>query len=331
MDFVDPQHGWMIGQPLISGGASTVLLATGDGGQTWAKAGDDAFDGIFLTAVDFVDAQHGWVAGDGIFATGDGGATWTKVVDGLGWVAGLAAVDQTHVWAGADGGGIVSTVDAAGDTAPPTTLSVGARGWVRESTQLALTASDPGGSGVATTEFSLDGGAWRPYLAPLDFPAPADHSGDGSHTVRYRSTDESGLVEPVQSCVVRTDTVRPVIRLRPSVVGRDGVLRLRARIDDASTAYVDQFEIDVYRHGLRSGGGWDGLRWPTNRWRIFRDGDTGMYSGFPPGRYRVHACTRRTGGQPAGRGRRERAADQTAAGQAVGRGGRANPSGVRAS
>ena len=106
MDFVDPQHGWIIGQPFITGGVSAVLLATADGGQTWTAVGGGAFDGTYLTAVDFVDAQHGWVAGDGVFATSDGGATWTKVVSGLGWVAGLAAVDETHVWAGADGGGI---------------------------------------------------------------------------------------------------------------------------------------------------------------------------------------------------------------------------------
>jgi hypothetical protein len=158
---------------------------------------------------------------------------------------------------------------------------------VREATHIALSASDAGGSGVAATEYSLDGNAWQPYLAPLDFPAPADHSGDGSHSVRYRSTDTSGLVEPVQSCVVRTDTVQPVIRLRPSVVGRDGVLRLRARIDDASTAYVDQFQITIYRRGMRSGSGWDGFRWPTNRWRTFRNADKYMYRHFAPGWYRV--------------------------------------------
>ena len=288
LDFVDAQHGWVVATPNGPDDLASVVLSTSDGGQTWTSAvTGDPFTGVLLTAVDFVDAQHGWVAGDSIFATSDGGATWTKVVNGLGWVAGLAAVDQTHVWAGADGGGIVSTVDAAGDTAPPTTLSEGARGWLREPTHLALTASDTGGSGVATTEYSLDGGAWQPYLAPLDFPAPADHSGDGSHTVRYRSTDKGGLVEPVQSCVVRTDTVRPVVRLRPSVVGRDGVVRLRARIDDASTTYVDQFEFRIYRDGMKGGSGWDGLRWATNRWRTFRDRDTFFYRRFAPGWYHI--------------------------------------------
>ena len=134
-------------------------------GGTWtAAATGDSFAGVFLTAVDFLDEQHGWVAGDGIFATSDGGATWKKVVGGLWRIAGLAAVDQTHVWAGADGGGIVSTVDASGDTAPPTTLSEGARGWVREATHLALTASDGGG-----------GPASRP-------PSTAWTAAPGSHT-----------------------------------------------------------------------------------------------------------------------------------------------------
>lgn len=255
--------------------------------------GEGVFTGNhFLSSVEFVDAEHGWVAGDRIFATSDGGATWALQVDGLQTIAGLAAADQTHVWAGGDGAGILSTVDASGDTAAPTTLSEGARGWMRTATQIALTASDVGGSGVASTEYSLDGGTWQPYLAPLEFPAPSDHSGDGSHRLSYRSTDAGGLVEPVQSCVVRVDTVRPECKLRPGVIGRDGVLRIRGRIDDASTLYVDDFGIVVSRHGRTIvGASWEGFRWPTGRWRVLRDSHVGT-SGLTRGWYRVRLFAR---------------------------------------
>ena len=291
MDFVDSVHGWMVGMALGPRGEEAALLATDDGGRTWTSAGGaDAFEGHILSAVDFVDASHGWAAGSGLFVTSDGGASWSRVMDGLGWFSGVAAVDVAHVWAGADAGGILSTVDASGDTAPPTTLSVGARGWVRRAGRLELSANDAGGSGLASTEYRIGGGSWQPYVAPLDFPAPADHSGDGVHNVTYRSTDMSGLMEPVQSCAVRVDTVRPVIRLRPSKIGRDGVLRLRLRIDDASCPYVDQFELRIVRRGHRFDGSWEGFRLPTGRWYTFRDPHMG--EGFRRGWYRVKLWAR---------------------------------------
>jgi hypothetical protein len=53
-----------------------------------------------------------------------------------------------------------------------------------------LTAADgAGGSGVALTEYALDGGGWQPYTAPVTVAAP------GQHTVAYRSTDAAGNVE----------------------------------------------------------------------------------------------------------------------------------------
>lgn len=284
IDFTDALHGWIVAEPIERG--QSMVLKTTDGGQTWTSVGDAVFTADhFLTSVDFVDADHGWVAGDRVFWTSDGGATWSLQVDGLQSLVGLAAVDQTHAWAA--GGAILSTVDAAGDTAPPTTISEGARGWTRVGTRIALSAHDVGGSGVASTEYSLDGGAWQPYLTVLEFAAPADHSGDGAHTLSYRSTDAGGLVEPVQSCVVRVDTVRPACKLRPGVIGRDGVLRIKGRIDDASTSYVDDFGIVLSRRGRTVVGSfWEGFRWPTGRWRVHRESNMG-FPGLTRGWYRA--------------------------------------------
>ena len=60
--------------------------------------------------------------------------------------------------------------------------------------QLTFTATDVG-MGVASTAYSLDGGAtWTPGNA-LVVAAPRDHSADGVHRILYRSTDSAGNVE----------------------------------------------------------------------------------------------------------------------------------------
>jgi photosystem II stability/assembly factor-like uncharacterized protein len=285
MDFTDPQHGWLVGTMFATGAGA--VLRTQDGGATWMPTAG-AFKNEIFSSVDFIDRDHGWVAGRDVWSTADGGMTWTREVASLGLGSAVAAIDAGHVWAGADGYGIVSTVDASGDTAPPTTTSVGARGWIREGTSISLAASDAGGSGVATTEYRLDGGAWQAYAAPLEFPAPADHSGDGRRLIEYRSTDKAGLKESIQAARVDVDTIQPVIRLRPSKIGRDGVLRLRGRIDDASCPSISEFDL-VFRSRrgrVLTYAGFFGFSWPMNRWYTFRQKGFRFYDGSP-GVYRV--------------------------------------------
>ncbi|MDR7276766.1 OmpL47-type beta-barrel domain-containing protein [Catenuloplanes atrovinosus] len=74
-------------------------------------------------------------------------------------------------------------------TAPAVTAAVtGTRnpdgGYVGGAT-VTVTATD-GESGVATTEYRLDGGAWTTYTAPVRVTAP------GAHTVGFRATDNAG-------------------------------------------------------------------------------------------------------------------------------------------
>ncbi|WP_211590268.1 ThuA domain-containing protein [Microbispora sp. H11081] len=54
-------------------------------------------------------------------------------------------------------------------------------------------ADEAGGSGVAKTEYSLDGGDWAAYTAPVTV------SGDGEHQLRYRSTDKAGNTEEIKT------------------------------------------------------------------------------------------------------------------------------------
>jgi photosystem II stability/assembly factor-like uncharacterized protein len=66
---VDQGHGWAAGAGRI--------MATSDGGRTWARQ----YSGPAAVAqLDFTDAAHGWAAGQGtLLRTTDGGATWTAL------------------------------------------------------------------------------------------------------------------------------------------------------------------------------------------------------------------------------------------------------------
>jgi cytochrome c len=98
-------------------------------------------------------------------------------------------------------------------TAPVTGAEVSGtpvEGWYTGSVTVTLTAADEdGGSGVASTEYQLDGAtAWTAYTAPVPV------AGDGSHEVRFRSTDEAGNVEAGKSVTVKIDSTAPVTSAR---------------------------------------------------------------------------------------------------------------------
>jgi hypothetical protein len=95
-----------------------------------------------------------------------------------------------------------------------TTISLsgtaGQNGWFTSSVMVTLTATDDL-SGVASTVYSVDGGAWQAYSAPFTLTA------DGNHTVQYHSTDRAGNVEANHSVTVKVDTSLPLLtNLSPS-------------------------------------------------------------------------------------------------------------------
>ncbi|MCX6374372.1 MAG: DUF2817 domain-containing protein, partial [Actinobacteria bacterium] len=91
-------------------------------------------------------------------------------------------------------------------------------------------------SGVAATWAALDDG---PLLevggaagASIDIPAPADHSFDGVHTLRYGSTDAAGNREAAHTIQVRVDTRGPTTAVRRAAGYRGRTLTLRYRVSD---------------------------------------------------------------------------------------------------
>ena len=89
----------------------------------------------------------------------------------------------------------------AGDHGPVTGPLT--NGWYTGAATVTLTATD-------------DGGTASPHRVPgrraaLDaYTEPIVVTGDGVHTVRFRSTDEAGNVEETKSVEVRIDTTAPV-------------------------------------------------------------------------------------------------------------------------
>lgn len=86
----------------------------------------------------------------------------------------------------------------AEDTTPPVTgVTVegtrNANGAYVNSAKVTVSATDHGGSGVATAEYSLDGGPYLTYIAPV----VVDRA--GAHTVTYRASDRAGNTSDARS------------------------------------------------------------------------------------------------------------------------------------
>ncbi|HET6383704.1 MAG TPA: hypothetical protein VFJ58_09955 [Armatimonadota bacterium] len=103
---------------------------------------------------------------------------------------------------------VVSPVVNIDLTPPSTTASVngpaGSNGWFTGSAQVSLSASD-NLSGVAQTNYSVDGGAAQLYVAAFTV------SGDAIHTVSFWSVDKAGSEEVHSSTTVKIDSTPPTL------------------------------------------------------------------------------------------------------------------------
>ncbi len=101
------------------------------------------------------------------------------------------------------------------DTTPPTTTaavtpSANAAGWNKGPVTVTLTATDPDGAAdVASTTYTLDGGAATSYTAPFTI------SGDGPHHLIYSSVDKAGNAETAQTLDLKIDSIAPTTTATP--------------------------------------------------------------------------------------------------------------------
>jgi hypothetical protein len=100
------------------------------------------------------------------------------------------------------------------------------------SATVTVTASDSG-SGVASVRYSVDGGAFTAYTAPVVVTSP------GAHTVRFRATDNAGNTSPDGS-VGFTVVRRPVPDTTPPTTNATV-----AGPKDAGGNYIDAATVTV--------------------------------------------------------------------------------------
>lgn len=155
--------------------------------------------------------------------------------------------------AGNTASGTMTGIDidrTAPTTAVTRTPAATTAGWDRSDVTVALSATDAL-SGVAATEFSLDGAAWTSYAAPFTVTA------EGAHTIAYRSRDVAGNTEISRDLAVNIDRTPPeaVLRFDPAVqdvvvTGTDagsGVVAGSLRPTVTQTAKDEHAERRTYR------------------------------------------------------------------------------------
>ncbi|HEY7396767.1 MAG TPA: Ig-like domain-containing protein [Gaiellaceae bacterium] len=132
------------------------------------------------------------------------------------------------------------------DNTRPQTSDNAPSGWQSGGVTVTLTASDPtsGGvaSGVNTTEYRLDGGAWTAGTT-VNVPAV-----DGSHTISYFSADNAGNIETPKTAVVLVDTTPPAC---PGCSADDyvkGTVELSVTPDDTG-APIDHVTFQISQDG----------------------------------------------------------------------------------
>ena len=153
------------------------------------------------------------------------------------WIA-LSSSVTSPTWANSTEGSYVDDLSLTAtipDTTPPTTTVSGCdANWHRTPVTLHFSATDnAGGSGVDHTQYSTDGGNNWTVADSVVVAAPADHLGDGVHTISYESVDNAGNWETAKTCQVKIDTTGPATyALKSLSVRRDAYVTFPYKVTD---------------------------------------------------------------------------------------------------
>ncbi len=164
--------------------------------------------------------------GNGYVYLTNAGENFVSVIDGTTVVETIPVGNGPYGVAYDGGDGCVYVTNALSDNVsvicpplagPPTVMASvtgdkGTNGWFKRPATLTLTAEDTGG-GVKVITYSVAGGAWQNYAAPLTFS-------DGTYVVKYTATDWAGNSAHVETVVIRVDSAPP--RVHAFVSGTRG-------------------------------------------------------------------------------------------------------------
>ncbi len=185
-------------------------------------------------------------AGAGVWADlgTDGSAPYGATLDTTTLTDGLYDLRVFTTDASGNAEATPATTSVRVDNTAPATTDDAPTGWRNGDVVVTLTAGDPGGSGVAQTEYRLDGGATQPFSAPVTV------SGEGVHTLEYRSRDSAGNWEGWQTASVRIDETDPAtaddapaawqagatsVTLSPTDAGGSGLATTTYELDGGAT------------------------------------------------------------------------------------------------
>ncbi|GAA1540692.1 hypothetical protein GCM10009827_070070 [Dactylosporangium maewongense] len=191
-----PGHSLMVGELVVTGGGggdttppTVTATVTGTFAKTVTVTATDSGSGVASVEYQLDDTGfQPYTAPVVVTAVGDHSVQY-RATD----VAGNTSATGSVSFSVTEPGPV--------DTTPPTVTAVVAGDGTRSAT-VTVTATDSG-SGVATVETQLDGGAWVPYTAPVTVTAP------GAHMLHHRATDVAGNRSP-EGMVMFTVTEPPV-------------------------------------------------------------------------------------------------------------------------
>ena len=158
----------------------------------------------------------------GIYRSDDVGASWVRINDDQHqYSRPVVITGDPRIYGRVYFGGRGALFgDPVSDQAAPVTTATASpaapdrsNGWYTSDVTVSLAAKDDI-SGVAKTEYSLDGGnTWTSYSTPVMF------NQDGQYTVSYRSTDYAGNVEVAKTISFKLDSTAPEITVKNLVNG----------------------------------------------------------------------------------------------------------------
>ncbi len=218
----------------IAGNGGAVRETT-TGGSSWTA--QSAGTGQTLNGSVAVDASHVRMVGSGgtVRATSNGGTTWTaEGTSTTQALFGVACAGAAKAWAVGGGGTIIAY---SPDLTAPATTASGIRaddhsGWTNTPVSVTLAAGDAGGSGVAATYYTVNGGVRLTYATPFAV------SGQGSHPVTYWSVDQAGNVEDVHTGFVNIDMTPPTIGSDADSAWHAGAVSVHLNPDDTGGSGV---------------------------------------------------------------------------------------------